>query len=182
MLQAWQTGAAQVHFCSDHVVIFGSSKGQAIFLRVSKWIMCLAGLLTRSQTCPIEHCSSSMMGQTTSIAFLSNSVKPKSVLGCETVTEHPLCIVFGWVAYSGEQSYWWVELGLFVPSFPLNCSAMHSDVLKRVAGGCLSKQIFKIMLIPSHVLTSALTFQSPHVIYLQRNCKNLCLLCSFYLW
>lgn len=53
---------------------------------------------------------------------------------------------------------------------------------RRVAGGCLSKQVFKILSIPSHVLTSALTFRSPHVIYLERNCKNLCLLCSFYLW
>lgn len=55
--------------------------------------MHLAGLLTRSQACPIEHCSSSTMGQTTSIAYLSSMLK--SVLGCETVMEHPLCIVFG---------------------------------------------------------------------------------------
>lgn len=51
--------------------------------------------VTRSQACPIEHCSSSTMGQTTSIAYLSNMLKPKSVLGCETVMEHPLCIMFG---------------------------------------------------------------------------------------
>jgi len=35
------------------------------------------------------------------------------------------------VAYSGEQYYRWAELGLFVPSFPLTCSAIRSDVLKK---------------------------------------------------